>query len=774
MKTLTKFFSSKENMALFFISIALAANSFFLVAKKTAFLPFIKESDNFSFIFFIYFILVTLALGTIAFFSNKPTIKQIIKKMIWLFLPTQIIFVSGFQSIACFNSTATCLFLGRIFPLFSVIYFILLAYLLIEYRKKEQEAPAIEKETVFSCFKKWNKKIILTILLVFSINLFFGTFHLAKSARVDEALWTFDRIPKFWDSIIYGEWQKTRISDKPGITVALISGIGMILENPKEYISMHWQGENPESGKSILDMNMAFRLPILLFNALMLFVFYFLTSKLLGRKTAALSTIFIGLSPILLGMSTIINPDSFLWIFVPFSILSYLIYKKDGKHSYLYWSGIFLGLSLLTKYVANILYVFFFLLIFLEYILKEKSSESVTSYLKKSLADYFTLMFFSLLTFMVLLPATWTDINKILEGTLLSQAFEKVWPLFLGLLIFIIIDILLLNGKIMSAILNFFAKYKRIFTIAVCSIFLFFIMYTLLNTYSGMKMADFESILASPKSSYTFSGFLSTMGANFYSLIFGILPLAFLSLIFVPLKSIFIKKIDTEKSTALFLIIFILLYYFASALSEVSSTVRYQIIIYPVALIIAAIGLKQFVEIKKIKIYISEYLVYFLVIIFSIISLGSIKPFYLTYASDLLPDKYVLNLKDMGDGSYEAAQYINSFPGAENMYIWSDKDGVCKFFLGRCTSSLDYKRYLSENTKFDYYVVSAGRESKFTKAVLAKKSNHPDYLIRFDKLYTFENSDFEIDFGGRKNNFVKVIKADKIDLSYDFRLDKDK
>ena len=772
MEKFKKFFSNKENSILFFISIMLGLNSFFLVAKNTGNFPFIRKTEDLYFLFLAYFILIVSAAGTISFFNKQLKIKNIIKRLVLIFLPTQAILVWGFQIMQCSSNNTTCFLLNQILPLASILYFILIAYLLVDYRKKESIEPEVKKRILFSNFKKWDRKIIFIILAVFCINLAFGTYHLAESARVDEALWTFGRIPKFWSNMADGKLEKTRISDKPGITVALVSGIGMLFENPLEYKNTRWQGENAK--KSILDMNRVFRLPIMLFNAFALFIFYFLISKLLDKKTAILSVILIGLSPILLGISTIINPDSLLWIFVPFSILSYLIYRKSGENSYLYWSGIFLGLSLLTKYVANLLYVFFFALIFLEYIFQEKTIETTAAYLKKSLIDYFIMTFFSLLAFAALLPATWTDAGKILEATIFSQAFEKVWPVFLGLLVLIIADITLAKAKVMSFILDFFAKHKKAFSVLIFSIFLFFILYTLTNVYSGMKLADFEAILASPKSSYSFSGFLSIMGGNFYSLLFGILPLALFSLIFISVKNTFEKNknINIEKSTFLFLTIFILLYYFASTISNVSATVRYQIIIYPLALIIAAIGLKQIIEIEKIKKYIPEYLAYFLIIVFSVISLNSIKPFYFTYASSLLPERYVLNLKDMGDGSYEAAQYINSKPGAENMYIWTDKDGVCKFFLGRCTSSLDYKRYMTEGVKFDYYVVSSGREAKNVRAVLAKKSMRPDYLIRFDKLYSFESTDFEINFGNRKNNFVKVIKADKIDLSYDRLLDK--
>lgn len=698
--------------------------------------------------------------------KDKNKQKLLLKKILILLLPIQLILMAGLQSKVSFSFWSKSILTNNILPLFTVAYLILAAYYMIIIHT---DGSAFNPKNIFLFFKKQKKSILILLLLIFIINLSFGSYRLARSNHVDEALWTYDRIPDYWNNIIDGDWQKTRPSDKPGVTVAIISGIGMLFENPKNFEDMRWKGEIPGQ-KNILDMNLALRLPILIFNALIIFIFYFLISQLLGETIAAISSIFIGLSPILLGISTIINPDSLLWIFVPFSLLSCLIYLKNDDRRYVYWTGIFLGLALLTKYVANFLYVFLFFVIFVDYICSDKKI-SALEYLKKSLFNYFIIVSFSLLTFYVLLPAAWTDINKLLEGTIYSEAFQKFWPVFVGIIAFILADVYVLKGKIIPLIYQIISKHKRKFLYATNILFVFFVLLATANTYFGMKWFDFESILASPKSSSHIAGIFPILSADFYSLIFGIMPLALLFLIAAPLFEVFYEqKINTKITSTFYFIAFIILYYLASTIEGVSATVRYQIVVYPIAFIVAASGLYYFLNLKNIKKYAKPLAIYSLLILFSLISLFSIKPFYFSYASSLLPERYVLNLKDMGDGSYEAAQYLNSQPGAQNMYIWTDKSGVCDFFLGRCTSTLDFKRYITNNTKFDYYVATAGRQAKNTRDVLNKKAMFPDYLIRFDKLYTFDNPDYQLNIG-RKSNFVKVIKGDKIDLSYDFRID---
>ena len=43
----------------------------------------------------------------------------------------------------------------------------------------------------------------------------------------------------------------------------------------------------------------------------------------------------------------------------------------------------------------------------------------------------------------------------------------------------------------------------------------------------------------------------------------------------------------------------------------------------------------------------------------------------------------------MGEGSIEAANYLNALPGAGEMTIWSDKGAVCEAFIGKCL--IDFK-----------------------------------------------------------------------------------
>ena len=228
-------------------------------------------------------------------------------------------------------------------------------------------------------------------------------------------------------------------------------------------------------------------------------------------------------------------------------------------------------------------------------------------------------------------------------------------------------------------------------------------------------------------------------------------------------KSLKKKEINQNYLYIFYLLVFIVLYYLGSALNDVGATIRYQIMLFPLAAIVAGFGLMEFFQDFK---FLEKYKIT-LVIILILISSASlyfIKPFYFSYANFLLPKNYVLNLKDMGDGSYEAAQYLNSLPNAKNLKVWTDKSGVCQFFVGKfCKSGFSFD---GRGWTFDYFVVSAGRESRTTKMTLSKVNGGNDGLTRLDKLYLINDTVFRLNIGGRGGDFIKIISGDKVDQNY--------
>lgn len=604
----------------------------------------------------------------------------------------------------------------------------------------------------------FNKKFVAIFLvtLVMGINLFFGLPRLAKFSAVDEPYWTYDRTSQFWTAIAKQKWRSTNINDKPGVTVAILTGPGLLSINPMPYKAIRDEAKTPAQLAAIEKINFSFRLPIYLFCLLMLPIFFLLLRRLLNETIALLATIFIGLSPIILGMSLLINPDTLLWVFLPLSLLSFLIFQKEDNRKYLYLAGFLLGLSLLTKYVANILYVYFILLIFFEYIFNtEAQKTSILQYLKKALGNYTILVAISMLTFFVLFPATWKSPEMLLKGTFLSVAFQSVWPLFAAFLGLLLADAFAFRGRATTWVLAFFNRHKLLLIRAVSVIFLITIAAVLLNTYAGMRAFDFEAILSSPKGgenpAFNAQIFFGNILADTYSLIFGLTPVVFFAFLVGLLRNAWWNKNFSRENLVIFYFtLFILFYYLASTVNSVGATVRYQIVLYPLASIIAAIGCYQLSQLEKVKKYFTNSTLLFVLILLSVGSLALVKPFFFSYNSALLPEKYIINMKDMGDGSFEAAQYLNSLPGAHEFTIWSDKGAVCESFVGKCNVGLSLKD--TRNKNFDYFVVSTGRKSRTLKLASGASND-----INFKIAYTTEAYEKKIEIAGRPNNTVKII-----------------
>ncbi len=751
------FFSSLENRIYGFLSVLIALNTLFFIALQVSALTLFRLISNNDYFYLGFAAAAVLTLAATAYFSEKFDWKKQLATILLIWLPACVILTFGLNASRNFH---------YIFPIalggYVIFSGILISNLFIETERsvKEKDQEAL---TCREWFRAQGWPALLLVFLATGIFFTFGFYHLTQYASVDEPLWIDGRIARYWKNIGEHDWKGTNISDKPGITVALISGPGNFFKSTKEYRTIHLSGEVFNLKNNVEDYYFAFRFPQLLFIALILPLFYFFLERLTGRGSALLSYTLIATSPVLIGMAKIINPDSLLWIFTPLSLLAYFVFLKRGTFRYLIFSGILLGLALLTKYVSNILFIFFLGLVFLDYLYCPRLVViSFVEYLKKFLKHFALLTFSALATFYILFPAVWIKPSKILTGTLFSQAFEKVAPLFLILIAFVLIDQWFNKTRITSAIIALLEKAKSRIAVAIALIFFLAVLVVAFNAWFGMALYNFTDLLSSPKTIASKSDFIGIYLTNFYPLIFGVTPLIFFSLFIAPF--LFFRKHPTESvalRTTFYLIIFILLYYLGTTVNNVGAIVRYQIILFPMAAIIAGVTLEYIFAAINRKFFVRETLTPVFAAT-AIIIIGTLilffTPFPLSYASSLLPNQYHIDVKDMGAGSYEVARYLNALPNAKDLLIWTDKDGVCKFFVGRCKRGLNYSKLRDEG--LDYIVVSAGRESRTAKMMSGDITNNKTGLIRFDQYYGRADPTFVIYVNGRATHYVKVFKFD--------------
>ncbi len=595
----------------------------------------------------------------------------------------------------------------------------------------------------------------LAVFFLTALFFVFGAVDLGKQSLVDESYWVFERVEKYWDNILEGDWRNTRINDKPGITVAIFSGAALFKYDQTKVLK-----KAPLSPTEREKLLYSFRLPLLIAVSLFLPFFYFLSRRLLGDDGALLSYIFIASSPLLLGISRTVNPDALLWLFLPLALLSFLIFlfENGSARRFALLGGGFFGLALLTKYVTNILLVFLPLATFLYLILFDDSkNEELRQKLRRFLSGYAVFVLTGLIVFIFLFPGTWVKPDRILLGTIWSQAFgSPIWQLFLFAAVVLWYDVFYRKESLMARIVLSLRRYRNALNASVIFGTLFIVLFLLFDVWAS-HLVPYTEILQSPKSSPDKHFFPAVLAADYYTLFFGITPLALAGLLWLPLA--FRRKLCSQHfcATVVAILAFVFIYYLGALFGGIAATVRYQIALYPLILlpaggIIALILSRYRAETRNIFV--------FLIALSSFTTVLVNAPYHFSYASALLPPQYALNPKDMGDGSYQAAMYLNSLPEAENLRVWSDKNGVCAFFAGRCNNNRQTLRDFLRGREIDldYLVLSAGRQSRTAGIVGSGLSEVIKQMYEIPTTEAWQT----IYPGNRPSNFVKIVPAQKI------------
>lgn len=613
----------------------------------------------------------------------------------------------------------------------------------------------------------------------------FGFFHLGQFETTDEHLWKYDRIGSYWKAVQSGAWADTYINDKPGITVALISGLGL-LEEPTPKKSERRDLPTGEANlfeayntQQTEKTNIAFRLPILLFTLLALCLMFFLLTTLFSSQWIALFiTLFITYNPLLLGIAQIINPDSFFWIFSFLATIVFLSWLQFHHTRLAFLTGVFLGFALLSKYTAFLLLLFFFILTFSHFIFVSTQKFS-RSWIFNTFKSFSLIFLVAAVTFFVLLPATFLNPALFFKG--FSQFFLlKHWPYWVGIATTGSIGIWLgykfLQDTSLATIEGFFHQYRLLLFRILSVLFLLLYVTILINSWTGQILSPVEALrdsaYANEPQAFNFRPVLEknapVLEKWFKLYLMEGAPLVF-SLTPIMLLLIFIGALAGH--TALFrpmtrhilfsVFCFTLLYLTATIFAKVVTNARYMIMLYPLLALAAGLVLSDLSEFLTKRFNLKHSFVYTIVAICIILSssltLWIIKPFYFSYTNGLLPIDQSIH-DSWGHGSYEAAQYLNALPQAESLIIWSSSDTVCRFFLGKCLKS---RRIDLSIVKPDYLVMSKRGIIKIRNQPIFENNPwpHRDPAYYVSKLQT--GPDWRLEILGRPDNFLNIVRFEK-------------
>jgi 4-amino-4-deoxy-L-arabinose transferase-like glycosyltransferase len=605
--------------------------------------------------------------------------------------------------------------------------------------------------------KKWMpSKFLLLLLISLSLYFSFGFYHIAKFETADEHYWLYDpvegRIHDYWNAIGKRDWFSTRINDKPGVMLAHVSGIGILLED-----NLHKRAIEPADYQSAFSsaeterINFAFRAPLLIFNGLFsLFLFWLIKRLTENRWLALMAVTLILLNPIIIGVSQIINPDSLLWIFSFSALLSLLTYLKYRKKIDVALCALLFGFALLSKYSA-VIFIPFFFFVMLVYLLQENDRLVFAKKVQENTLAYFSILGGSFIIFAFLMPAVIINSEFFYSGTIGFKGMEPIfWSVITAnLLIFFDAYFLKSGGlfflaKIIRKVFPYIAKV--LFALLAGIFCLVLINWSVGDNFLGIKNMNFDAGRTYP---FRRQDFMDKLFLEIYPLIFSLTPLVLLSLIALWLKGIFktLRYPLVVFCTSTFLLVF----YAAVLKQDLLVNIRYSVMLYPLLLLLAALSLDEFI-LSKVKDF--RKLVTLLgVMVISSLSLWFIKPYYFNYTNDLLPKNRIIT-GAWGYGGYEAAQVLNALPDSKNLKVWSDYWGVCYFFDGTCVQASGYNNYMgkSEENSIDYYVMTRRGQINNSKIWNILKEDLPKKPI------------WRLNIDEREKNFIAVYKAKKDEM----------
>lgn len=613
----------------------------------------------------------------------------------------------------------------------------------------------------------------ITLVFIFTSYFFFGLQHLGKFITADEHYWIYERIPQYWDALADGKWKKTLINDKPGVTLALISGSGLLaIPHPETLCSRDEERVITCDTAQTEKMLLTFRLPLLLINSLLIFYLFWIIKKNTNKQIALWSACFIILSPILVGMSQIVNPDALLWSFGSASLFSYLAALRYPEKKYIYFSGIFLGFALLSKYTAGILIPFFLMVSVLSVLFSAPPFDRALALkqTRKNLITFFFTLLLAIAVILLFLPAIWIN-PVILQGLLSGGSGESF--IFISFFFFTLffLDNIAFKGRVFFLFSTIVQKVRTLkFSpyILPWSIFIFLALLII----GRMIFPDWGLFITTPFDAKdltsTYNGrdiaptLLESILLETNSLAFSLTPIVLFFFFITLLRIPFLKKTNTGWNfeimmAFLFMPIFILLLIFL----DVLATPRYIILLYPLLAFLAACGIwesKRYAEKKwrsgTFLFRFQNTLITIVITIFSLVSLTASRPFYFNYANIFLPQKSLIS-DAWGYGGYEAARYLNSLPNAENLLVWSDYEGVCEFFKGKCM--LKQYKY-SSRQKIDYAILTR-------RGGILYNPNHSRWMkegnLSMKQAYDSQSPDWQLFIDDRPENFIKVVRVDK-------------
>ena len=190
-------------------------------------------------------------------------------------------------------------------------------------------------------FRSWSI-VILIFLIAFLLRVVYP---------ISRPLVWSDRAVHFSNAILEQDWPTTFQRYHPGVTIMWLSGIALQIFSRANggLTADQLLGVAATKPGTLVDALQASVIPVALVIAACIALTYPLLRRLAGHRIALVGALLLAIDPFYIGYSKVIHPDALLSTFMLLSVLFILLYIKEDRWPMLIFSGLFAGLSFLSK-----------------------------------------------------------------------------------------------------------------------------------------------------------------------------------------------------------------------------------------------------------------------------------------------------------------------------------------------------------------------------------------------------------------------------------------
>lgn len=498
-------------------------------------------------------------------------------------------------------------------------------------------------------FKNFFNKPLALLIISLLLFFYFGFYHLTDFITSDDGYWygmgKIQRIGNYWQAVKNHDWEKTFINDKPGITLAYASGLALLLDrNPAEQIKFNDKTVRIYDPQVTKRMNFIYRVPILLISGLFSFYFFWIFKKITGDAWIALfAATIILLSPIVIGMSQIVNPDALFWLFASAVIFTFLAYLVGGEKKLVALATLFFGLAMASKYVAAITIPFVLFMIMAYYFLEWPKWENDPAGLRQKIINnllaHLVVIFGGYLILSLMMPAVFYDYKYFIQNTVGYRGLVVLLGSVVSGNLLLLASAYFNKGRLILYLFRKAQPLRRYLPSVLYSILLASMTFVLINWILRHALVDFSNIPFDMKLKDKFATypFLKKYFAELVPITFSLTPLTIFLVFYLWVKGIFG---EIKHKVPVFIISSLILFFILACITEgMLLQIRYSMLLYPLMLFLAGISVaemffKKTEEVSLKKSYASRL---FLFVIFMII---------ITLSISFLMDKNILDQDD--------------------------------------------------------------------------------------------------------------------------------